>query len=56
MRVALNLQKVSTFMSSTNKILKNARETKMHKTTEETRNNAITSCFLAFNPIKIMVD
>jgi hypothetical protein len=38
-------------MSSTNKILKNASETKIHKATEEIRNNAITLGFLAFNTL-----
>jgi hypothetical protein len=51
MKVAFNLPKVCTFMSSTNKILKNARETKIHKATEEIRNNAITLGFLASNTL-----
>jgi len=51
MRAALNLPNVSTFMSSKNKILKNARETKIYKTTEVIRNNAKTLGFLAFSTL-----
>jgi hypothetical protein len=51
MKADFNLPNVCTFMSSTNKILKNARETKTHKATEEIRNNAITLGFLDLNTL-----
>jgi hypothetical protein len=61
MRVALNVPKIRTFMPSTNKILKNTRDTKIHKilkntrdtkihkTTEEIRKNAKTLGYLGCN-------
>jgi hypothetical protein len=51
MKVASYLPKVCIFTSSTNKMLKNARDTKLHKATGGIKKNAITLGFLAYNTL-----